>query len=186
MIAGLIIGAGIFATAGESYLNTGSVGASLTTWIVSGIFVLMGGLCYVELGCSMPSNGGEHHYLLKAFGPYVAYTFDWSNCLLVFPSASAGMAIVCAKYILGIYYIRNIEDFKRGDAPQEWLVRLIACLMIIFITTLNGISAKLATKISDCFTIIKVISLTIIISIGIYYLGKGNVTNFKNSFEGYE
>lgn len=85
MIAGLIIGAGIFATSSGSFVKAGgSVGANLLLWVFAGLLSALGGLCYVELGCAMPQSGGEHVYLNKAYGPWVAYVFDWTMAVIGF------------------------------------------------------------------------------------------------------
>ncbi len=82
MIVGSIVGSGIFVTAAPTFMACGSVGMSLIIWVAAGLISIIGGLCYAELGVSMPKSGGEHNYLLRAFGPYVAYCFDWTQSFL--------------------------------------------------------------------------------------------------------
>ena len=78
---------------------------SLIVWTAAGLISALGGLCYVELGCMMPKNGGEHNYLLASFGPYVAYAFDWTQSLLSFPLGVSAMAVVSAEYLIKLAMI---------------------------------------------------------------------------------
>lgn len=64
------------------------------------------------------------------------------------------------------------------------MLKGVACALIITITCLNCISAKIGARISDVLTLIKVAALIFIVGIGFVYLAKGSVGNFKNSFVG--
>lgn len=187
MIVGLIIGSGIFATAGETLISTGSPGMNLITWALAGILSAFGALCYVELGCAMPSSGGEHVYLLAAYGPYVAYVFDWTTALLALPSQTAAMAIVGAEYLVQVIFVqRDIDPSQQDDKSKTYghLVKSISMGFLIILALINILSARLGSKVSGLFTILKIGALTMIIIIGLVYLCRGHVENFQNAFAG--
>lgn len=63
LTVGLQIGSGIFSSPGVVTLNTGSIGASLVVWVVSGLMAWTGASSFAELGAAIPLNGGAQAYL---------------------------------------------------------------------------------------------------------------------------
>lgn len=68
LIIGMCIGSGIFSSPGPVLLYSSSVGLALFIWFVAGILAITGALCYAELGTMIPTSGGEHPYLKRAYG----------------------------------------------------------------------------------------------------------------------
>src|SRR3990167_924330 len=58
VIVGIIIGTGIFASPGVIVSHVNQLGVSLLVWIGGGILSMLGGLCFAELGASLPATGG--------------------------------------------------------------------------------------------------------------------------------
>src|SRR6202140_5991634 len=63
IVAGLMIGSGIFIVAGEMAREVGSTGWLLLAWIVAGLLTLAAALSYGELAAMMPRAGGQYVYL---------------------------------------------------------------------------------------------------------------------------
>ena len=81
MILGVMIGSGIFASPGEVLLQAGSPGAALVVWVLAGTIALMGAICYVELGTSIPESGGDYAYIRRAWGAPTAFAFVWTQIM---------------------------------------------------------------------------------------------------------
>ena len=99
LLIGITIGSGIYST---PYLIAGyyhSFLGVITTWGIVGIFVMIGGLIYAELGTRMPTTGGEYAYLTTAFGPFVGFMFGWAQLFIIRTSPGAGLAIITADYV---------------------------------------------------------------------------------------
>jgi amino acid transporter len=78
LVAGAQIGSGIFSSPGVVVANTGSVGASLIVWLLSGLLGWTGASSFAELGSAIPLNGGAQAYLAYSYGPLVSYLFAWT------------------------------------------------------------------------------------------------------------
>jgi len=99
IVIGITIGAGIFSTpqiiAGYHSSFTWIAGF----WVLGGLFALVGGLIYAELGTRLPETGGEYVYLTHTFGPYVGFIFGWAQLFIIRTSPGAGLAIITADYL---------------------------------------------------------------------------------------
>lgn len=70
------------------------------------------------------------------------------------------------------------------EIAENYLIgRIIACGLITLICLLNMISARVGSRVSDLFTILKMGALILIIGVGVYFLATGHVDNFKNAFQ---
>lgn len=100
IIAGTIIGSGIFASPTIVVTMSGSVGMALVTWSLCGVISMLMALCYMELGTMMPQSGGEYVYLRRAFGELAAFLFSYVNCFVLKPANFAIASIVIGQYLV--------------------------------------------------------------------------------------
>jgi amino acid transporter len=136
---------------------------------------------YAELGTAIPGSGGEHLYLLKAFGPLMAFVFDWTSIILLKPGTNA---LLCVAF--GEYFIRLINESKLNEYakdPQnypelekkllggmEWYVKLIAIAACFLATLIVAVSTKWSDRLQTGFTFAKVIALLTVIIGGVVML----------------
>ncbi len=105
LIIGCVIGSGIFASPGPILTYTQSPGAALLVWLMAGLLAITGALCYAELGTMMPSSGGEHPYLMKAYDSSLpAFLFSWTGITVTRPGAIAIICIIFAEYVCRLIY----------------------------------------------------------------------------------
>ncbi|KAF7726339.1 b(0,+)-type amino acid transporter 1 [Apophysomyces ossiformis] len=183
MIVGLIIGSGIFASPGPVTLAVNAVGPSLIIWAIGGVLSMIGALCYAELGTMITKSGGEYQYLKEAYGLWMGIAFSWSNLLLANPIGTASIAMVFAQYILQMAYFDKSDPLKTPDMP-DYALKLVSIACIWVIVIFNSLQRSAGAWVQNVFTAAKLIALVMIIIIGWVWLGKGNVQNFQNAFEG--
>jgi len=176
VIVGSIIGSGIFLSPKGVLDETGSVGLSLTVWLLCGLFSMVGAYCYTELGTLIVRSGADYAYIYEAFGPFLAFLRLWVECMIVRPCSTAVVALTFANYVL-------YPLFPTCPAPTI-AVQLLAAICIIVLTTINAVDVKWSMRVQDIFTYAKLLALALIIITGIVQLCLGEVEYFQNPFEG--
>ncbi|HKP29267.1 MAG TPA: amino acid permease [Gemmatimonadales bacterium] len=99
IVIGCIIGSGIFLTPGFVLRDSGSVGLSLTIWVVGGILSFLGALTYAELACMSPRSGGLYVYIRDAFGQIPAFAYGWTLFIVIATGTVAALAVAAGTYI---------------------------------------------------------------------------------------
>lgn len=159
ILIGITIGAGIFTTPSIIAGYQASFYSIILFWIGAGLFVMIGGLIYAELGTRLPNTGGEYVYLSRAFGPYVGFIFGWAQLFIIRTSPGAGLSLAAA------YYIGTLVDLgAKGET-------LVALCIIFTLGTLNYIGVKRASMYQNISTLIKVGGLFLLAVAGLMMLG---------------
>jgi basic amino acid/polyamine antiporter, APA family len=102
IIAGSMIGSGIFFSPSIMARYVPSPGVLLGLWIFAGLFTILGALSYAELASMMPRAGGQYVFLGEAFGRFWAFLYGWTLFLVIQTGFNAAVAIAFAKY-LGVF-----------------------------------------------------------------------------------
>jgi len=89
LVAGNMIGAGVFTTSGFALADLGSRNAVLLAWLVGGVIALCGALSYVGLAARMPGSGGEYLFLSRSVHPLVGFLAGWVSLLAGFTAPIA-------------------------------------------------------------------------------------------------
>ncbi|ERL87094.1 hypothetical protein D910_04494 [Dendroctonus ponderosae] len=176
LIVGTIVGSGIFVSPTGVYIATHSIGMSIVIWSLSGIFSMLGALCYAELGTSVTRSGGDYAYIYVAFGPLAAFLRLWIAILIIRPTTQAIVAITFAEYAA--------KPFFPECKPPDNAIRLLAAACLCLLTAINCLSTRWTMRIQDIFTVAKLAALVAIIVTGLVYLITGHTENFSNAFDG--
>src|SRR5262245_65966156 len=83
LVAGSMIGSGIFIVSVFIARDVGSAGWLLLVWTLTGVMTIIGALSYAELAAMMPAAGGQYIYLREAYGPLPAFLYGWTNFLIL-------------------------------------------------------------------------------------------------------
>src|ERR1044071_1515405 len=92
IVAGSMIGSGIFIVAGEMAREGGSSGGLMLSWVVAGILTVAAALSYGELAAMMPQAGGQYIYLREAFSPLWGFLSGWTLVLVIQTGTIAAVA----------------------------------------------------------------------------------------------
>src|SRR5216110_1154216 len=100
LVAGGVIGSGIFRKPGVMAAQVGSPELLLGIWLVAGIISLLGTLSNAELAAMMPETGGQYVFLHRAYGPFVAFLYGWALFAVIQSGSIAALAYVFAEYTM--------------------------------------------------------------------------------------
>jgi APA family basic amino acid/polyamine antiporter len=163
LVAGNMIGAGIFFMPGAVAGQLPGMVFPLLAWIAGGVLALAGAAIYAELGARLPHAGGDYQYLTRAFGPLWGFLTGWAAFVLSFSAAAAAMSKVAVGYFAGAV--------PGLDADGELLSRTLGPALLLILTVLNVAGAKVGGRTTTVLTAIPLVSL---IALFVYGLLAGN------------
>lgn len=175
LVAGTIIGSGIFMSPQTVLSAVGSPGASLVVWAACGLLAIMISFCYAELGTVIKESGGEFIYILRTSSPVLAFMLVFSSTLFVRPCSVAGMGLGFAQYAVAPFYPDCL--------PPQLLVKCVAAVSIVALAVVNCLNVRSSVSVQVFFTVAKVLGLAIIMIGGVVMLIRGQTENFQDSFE---
>ncbi len=175
IVAGSMIGSGIFIVSADIARQVGSPGWLLVVWIVTGLLTMIGALSYGELAAMMPKAGGQYVYLREAYSPFWGFLYGWTLFLVIQTATIAAVAVGFGRY-LGIlipsisetnYLIEPIRIGSSSYAFSLSTAQLVGIAMIAFLTWMNTRGLKLGKIVQNVFTVAKTGSLLVLIILGL-------------------
>lgn len=151
IIGGIMIGSGIFYLGSYVLERVGyNLHLSLLAWIIGGLVTLLGGLCFAELGVSIPRAGGATVYLTEAFHPVVGFLRGFTDWVIGGPGSVAAMAIALPTAMRSFFEISDMQ------------IKIIASVLIIALTIYNIFGIKQGAILQNISMVAKVLPLVII------------------------
>src|SRR5512140_1861809 len=111
LVAGSMIGSGIFIVSADISRQVGSSGWLLVVWIITGLLTLTAALSYGELAAMMPKAGGQYVYLREAFSPLWGFLYGWTLFLVIQTGTIAAVAVGFAKFLGVIWPKISVENY---------------------------------------------------------------------------
>src|SRR4026208_13896 len=98
LVAGSMIGSGIFIVSSIIARQVGSPGWLLVVWIVTGLLTMIGALSYGELAAMMPRAGGRYVSLKAAFSPFWGFLYGWTHFLVIGTATIAAVSVAFGRF----------------------------------------------------------------------------------------
>ncbi|HKP93606.1 MAG TPA: amino acid permease, partial [Chthoniobacterales bacterium] len=173
LVAGSMIGSGIFIVSAIIAKQVGSPGWLLVVWLVTGVLTLMAALSYGELAAMMPKAGGQYVYLREAFSPLWGFLYGWTLFLVIQTGTIAAVAVGFGRYTgVLIPWVSEsnylIEPIRFGNyAFSLSTAQFLGLAMIALLTFMNTRGLNLGKLIQNIFTTAKTGALIALILLGI-------------------
>jgi APA family basic amino acid/polyamine antiporter len=193
IVAGSMIGSGIFIVSADIIRNVGSAGWLITVWLLTGFMTLTAALSYGELSAMFPKAGGQYVYLKESYNKLIAFLYGWSLFAVIQTGTIAAVGVAFSKftaYLIPAFSEDNILYKLQwgGDTGTAHLftisaAQVVSIILIVFLTFINTLGVKSGKIIQNTFTLTKLASLFGLIIFGFIML-KGDVwhANWTNAW----
>jgi len=187
IVAGSMIGAGIFIVAADMARQVGSVGWLLASWVITGLLTIAAALSYGELAAMMPRAGGQYVYLSEAWSPVCGFLYGWTLFLVIETGTVAAVGVGFARY-LGILWPRISETtyliapirVAGNYAVSLSTAQLIGVSIIALLTWSNARGIDYGKLVQNIFTSAKLAALFGVIVVGIVGWSAAKNSNFTD------
>lgn len=168
IVAGSMIGSGIFIVSADMLRNVGSAGWLLLVWLITGFMTVAAAVSYGELSSMFPKAGGQYVYLKEAYNPLVAFLFGWSFFAVIQTGTIAAVGVAFSKFTA--YLLPGVSEdlvLFSASAFKVSPAQLVSIVTIILLTWINTRGVKNGKIIQTTFTIIKLVSIFGLILFGL-------------------
>src|SRR3954468_21773129 len=174
LVAGSMIGSGIFIVSSIIARQVGAPGWLLVVWVLTGVLTMVGALSYGELAAMMPRAGGQYVYLREAFSPLWGFLYGWTLFLVIQTGTIAAVSVGFARYFGALVpwiaddnYLIAPVHLSPGYALSLSTTQLVGLVMIAFLTWTNTRGLEYGKIIQNVFTTAKTGALLGLILVGL-------------------
>lgn len=167
IVAGSMIGSGIFIVSADITRNVGSAGWLIAVWLITGFMTLTAALSYGELSGMFPKAGGQYVYLKEAYNPLIGFLYGWSFFAVIQTATIAAVGVAFSKFLA--YMVPELANnyflFDAGIV-KVYSGQLVSIAIIILLTFVNSRGVKEGKLIQTIFTSAKLLALFGLIILG--------------------
>ncbi len=185
LVAGSMIGSGIFLVDADIARGTDSPALYLAAWLVTAILTMIGALSYGELAAMMPKAGGQYVYLRESLGPLWGFLYGWTLFLVIQTGTIAAVCVAFGKF-LGVFFpsistthwlwhIAHVPAIPLGPMVLGNMeigintANLTAVAIVFVLGIVNIFGLRLGALIQNIFTSAKALSLAGLIVVGLLF-----------------
>lgn len=176
VVAGSMIGSGIFIVSADITRTVGSSGWLIFVWLLTGFMTLTAALSYGELSAMYPKAGGQYVYLKEAYNPLVGFLYGWSFFAVIQTGTIAAVGVAFSKFAAYIFpdlsekhILFNLGYFQISAA------QFVSIILVVLLTYINTRGVKEGKFIQTTFTLAKLLALFGLIIFGFLIGAKAGI-----------
>ncbi len=178
LVAGSMIGSGIFIVSADISRTVGSPLWLMLAWLAAGLITVLGALAYGELAAMYPRAGGQYVFLRESMGPLMGFLYGWTLFIVIQTGTIAAVAVAFGRF-LGVLWPAITPDryawfpqfdvttpgglIEIGLTPQ----RVIALISVWVLTWINLRGVREGKLVQTTLTIVKTGALALLIILGL-------------------
>ncbi|MFY7795092.1 MAG: APC family permease [Chitinophagaceae bacterium] len=160
IVAGSMIGSGIFIVSADITRNVGSAGWLLFVWLITGFMTITAAVSYGELSGMFPKAGGQYVYLREAYNPLMGFLYGWSFFAVIQTATIAAVGVAFARFTAYLFPAVGESNILMD---LGWLkvsaAQLTSILVILLLTWVNTRGVEAGKVIQTTFTVSKLLAL---------------------------
>ncbi len=191
LVAGTMIGSGIFIVSADMARDLGCSGWLLAAWALTGFMTIIGALSYAELAAMMPHAGGQYVYLREAYSPLWGFLYGWTCFLVIQTGSIAAVSVAFAKFLgvlvpalgtdnilwevrhqpidiaMSIPWMNEPMSFFKRETFTISAGQLVAVVVTILLSLVNCLGVREGKWVQNAFTVAKTAGLILLIVLGL-------------------
>src|ERR1700729_2093641 len=124
IVAGSMIGSGIFIVSADITRTVGSVGWLIAVWLITGFMTISAAVSYGELSGMYPKAGGQYVYLKEAYNPLTGFLYGWSFFAVIQTGTIAAVGVAFSKFAGYFFPSLELKEenllFTLGNSKIYW------------------------------------------------------------------
>jgi len=160
VVAGAVIGVGIFANPSNVARIVGDPTLMITAWAAGGLLALLGGFAYAELASRLPHVGGQYVYLARAYHPIVGFLYGIALLFIINGGGLAAVATIFASYV-------DSSFIRLGPLG----IRIVAAAALLVLTAINVVGIRTGKRVNNALMALKLAGICALL--GMAFFGAG-------------
>jgi APA family basic amino acid/polyamine antiporter len=182
IVAGSMIGSGIFIVSADIIRYVGSAGNLILVWIITGIMTMASAVSYGELSGMYPKAGGQYVYLTQSWNKLIGFLYGWTLFMVIQTGTIAAVGVAFAKfagYFFPVFELTDQNLLATVGPFKLYYAQLLSIAIICFLTYINSLGVNGGKIIQTIFTSTKLIALFGIIVLGFVLGYQQEVWNYN-------
>jgi APA family basic amino acid/polyamine antiporter len=182
IVAGSMIGSGIFIVSADIIRYVGSAGNLILVWIITGIMTMAAAVSYGELSGMYPKAGGQYVYLTQSWNKLIGFLYGWTLFMVIQTGTIAAVGVAFAKfagYFFPVFELTDQNLLATVGPFKLYYAQLLSIAIICFLTYINSLGVNGGKIIQTIFTSTKLIALFGIIVLGFVLGYQQEVWNYN-------
>ncbi len=160
VVAGAVIGVGIFANPSNVARIVGDPTLMIAAWGAGGLLALLGGFAYAELASRLPHVGGQYVYLARAYHPIVGFLYGIALLFIINGGGLAAVATIFASYV-------DSSFIALGPTG----IRIVAATALLVLTAINVAGIRTGKRVNNALMALKLTGICALLGMAFFGVG---------------
>lgn len=178
LVAGNIIGTGVFKKIVPMAASGLSKPEILLAWIAAGGVALTGAFTFAGLSRVSKQSGGLYEYMRLAFGKFAGFIMGWSGFSISLSGALAAVAFIFAQSVNSMVHLPDPLQQWSGISLWSFIypfdnsgVKILAMATIAVLTWFNYRGVRFGSGLNSMLTSLKIIGILALIVMALLFTG---------------